>query len=412
MAVRSFASRCILLIVINMLAVVVSRPQSSKPGSDFQQVAGAGTDVGVGADGSVFVIGTAPCDGNGCGIYRFDGTTFQKIEGSAVRIAVDPTGHPWVVNRSGGIWRLVNGHFQQVAGAATDVGVGADGSVFVIGTAPCDGNGCGIYRFDGTTFQKIEGSALGIAVGPAGNPWVVNRHQGIFRTEVKPITAATASAAVVSTAAHDSFPTADCSPQQVPGKHGTLNIYRVPFNGDGQGNGISHSIWVNFTMFDDGRIEAPLKYDNDSKESFCGGVHIRLGDISNNWIAEFYSDPNQCVDGRPLISLSGGPVDKHVSWNLRTTPEVACRYAHLYIVPNTDHAASSPTLTGPSPCSIAPNPNYACKLGTGSLEPAVFGDNGCSSGQCAPGFHPVCSPARCEPENERSLASACGCVHD
>src|SRR5262245_60102736 len=90
---------------------------------------------------------------------------------------------------------------------------------------------------------------------------------------------------------------ADCSPRVVPGKHGTLNTYRVPFNGDGHGNGISQSIWVNFRMFDDGRIEAPLKYDNDSKEAFCGGVHIRLGDINNNSIAEFYSDPTECVNG-------------------------------------------------------------------------------------------------------------------
>ncbi len=135
----------------------------------------------------------------------------------------------------------------------------------------------------------------------------------------------------------------DCSPAQVPGKHGTLNIYRVPFNGDGHGHGISHSIWVNFRMFDDGRIEAPLKYDNDSKEAFCGGVHIRLGDLNNNSIAEFYSDPNQCVDGRPLISLGGGPVEKNVNWNLQTTREVACKYAHLYIVPNTNHPATPGT---------------------------------------------------------------------
>jgi hypothetical protein len=129
----------------------------------------------------------------------------------------------------------------------------------------------------------------------------------------------------------------------VPRKHGTLNIYRVPFNGDGHGHGISQSIWVNFRMFDDGRIEAPLKYDNDSKFSFCGGVHIRLGDVNNKSIAEFYSDPHQCGDGRPLISLGGGAVDTHVRWNLQTTPEVACKYAHLFIEPNHDHPATVPT---------------------------------------------------------------------
>jgi hypothetical protein len=151
---------------------------------------------------------------------------------------------------------------------------------------------------------------------------------------VRPMTAAASAAA--------SPAQADCSPTDVPGKHGTLNNYRVPFNGDGNGNGISHSIFVAFRLFDDGRIEAPLRYENDSKAAFCGGVHVRLSDKSNNSLAEFYSDPHQCVDGRPLISLSGGPIDRIVSWSFRTSGGVACRYANLYIVPNYDHAASSP----------------------------------------------------------------------
>jgi hypothetical protein len=132
----------------------------------------------------------------------------------------------------------------------------------------------------------------------------------------------------------------NCSPAVVPGKHGTPNNYRVPFDGDGHGNGISKSIFVTFTMFDDGRIEAPIRYSNDSKEPFCGGVHIRLGDINNKAIAEFYSDPSRCGDARPLISVGGGPVDQTFTWNFQTTPDVACKYANLYIVPNHNHPAS------------------------------------------------------------------------
>jgi len=144
-----------------------------------------------------------------------------------------------------------------------------------------------------------------------------------------------------ATANESSAAQEDCSPTDVPGKHGTLNTYRVPFDGDGNGNGISQSIWVDFTMYDDGRITAPLKYDNASKERFCGGVHIRLGDNANRSIAEFYSDPNHCIDGRPNL---GGPThEETVEWNLQTTPDVACKYRHLYIVPNRDHPATSST---------------------------------------------------------------------
>ena len=132
----------------------------------------------------------------------------------------------------------------------------------------------------------------------------------------------------------------DCSPSQVSGKHGTINHYTVAFNGDGHGNGVSHSVKVDFQLFDDGRIEAPFRYENDSKEPFCGGIHIRLGDSRNASIAEFYSDPQQCVNGRPLISIGGGVIIQKHDWSLHTTPEVACRYAHLYIVPNFDHPAT------------------------------------------------------------------------
>ena len=156
----------------------------------------------------------------------------------------------------------------------------------------------------------------------------------------------------------------DCNPKDVPGKHGTTNIYRVPFNGDGRGKGVSQSIVVKFTMFDDGRIEAPLTYENDSKEAFCGGVHIRLGDINNNSIAEFYSDPKQCVNGRPVISLGGGVIVRNVDWKLQTTREVACKYAHLYIVPNHNHAATSPT-TPPDPYPWIPSGRWAVYEMTG-----------------------------------------------
>ncbi len=206
-------------------------------------------------------------------------------------------------------------------------------------------------------------------------------------------------------AAHRAFGQ-DCSPTQVPGKHGTRNIYRVPLNGDGHGHGISHSIWVDFTMFDDGRIEAPLKYDNDSKEPFCGGVHIRLGDINNNAIAEFYSDPHQCVAGRPLISTGGGPVERHVKWSLQTTSEVACRYAHLYIVPNYDHPATAATpmknsqgasghgmLVTLQSCGYqAAGRNVVCSnTATGMSNARLLGVNDTSTGACVNLLFQACS---------------------
>lgn len=134
-----------------------------------------------------------------------------------------------------------------------------------------------------------------------------------------------------------------CAPDNVPGKHGTPNNYNVPFN-----SGVSHWIKLTFRMYDDGRIEAPLTYENDSvNQTFCGGVHIRLGDSANNAIAHFYSDPTRCMNGKS--PFGGGPSRQTYSWSFRTTPEVACRYAHLFIEPNRDHPDNTSSAAPAAP---------------------------------------------------------------
>jgi hypothetical protein len=132
---------------------------------------------------------------------------------------------------------------------------------------------------------------------------------------------------------------ADCRPADVPGKHGTTNVYRVALDGDRAGHDISQSIWVTFRMFDDGRIEALLKYDNATREPLCGGVHIRLGDADNNAIADFYSNPYWCVNGQPDVhpARENAGDGETYTLSLMTTAAVACRYAHLYIEPNYTH---------------------------------------------------------------------------
>jgi hypothetical protein len=53
----------------------------------------------VGADGSLWVIGTNPVPG-GYGLYRWTGTAWAGIPGGAVDITVGPVGRPWVINSS------------------------------------------------------------------------------------------------------------------------------------------------------------------------------------------------------------------------------------------------------------------------------------------------------------------------
>lgn len=146
----------------------------------FVPVFGAARDIGVGADGSVWVIGTEPQPG-GYAIYRLaGGAAWTKVPGGAVRIAVAHDGRAWVVNDMRQIYRFNGTFFQPMIGAATDIGAGSDGTVWAVGTDPQPG-GFGIYRFDGAAWTKIPGGAVRVAVGPDGFATVTNNLRQIYR---------------------------------------------------------------------------------------------------------------------------------------------------------------------------------------------------------------------------------------
>ena len=108
----------------------------SGPQPTWTPLSGTGTDVGVGANGVLWVIGTDPASAADKSIYQWDGSTFRQMSGAAVRIAVDPNGRAWVVNSGNAISRWTGSAWQQMPGAALDIGIGANGSVWVIGSRP------------------------------------------------------------------------------------------------------------------------------------------------------------------------------------------------------------------------------------------------------------------------------------
>lgn len=146
----------------------------------WELLSGAATDIGIGADGSVWVIGTNSRRG-GYAIYRLDHFGWMRVEGAGVRIDVDAYGTPWVINDADEIFRLENGLWRRLPGRARDIGIGADGSVWAIGMDDRAG-GHGIYRFNGSDWDKVPGSGSHISVGPDGEPWVVNRSGDLYRS--------------------------------------------------------------------------------------------------------------------------------------------------------------------------------------------------------------------------------------
>ncbi|MCQ4575481.1 MAG: von Willebrand factor type A domain-containing protein [Candidatus Brocadiales bacterium] len=150
-------------------------------GGSWRKLPGSAHDIGVGANGAVWIIGTDETDG-GYGIYRWNGSGWDGVDGGGVRIAVGPAGEPWIVNSRQEIFERAGDGWQKLPGSAHDIGVGANGAVWIIGTDTTDG-GYGIHGWNGVDWDKVEGSAVAIAVGPDGELWIVNAEQEIFRGE-------------------------------------------------------------------------------------------------------------------------------------------------------------------------------------------------------------------------------------
>jgi streptogramin lyase len=98
---------------------------------------GLANDIGVGANGSVWVIGTQSTAG-GDHIYQWNGSSWiQEPSASGSRITVGPDGQPWVVNTSGQIWhRISSGNWSLFSGLGQEISVDFDNTPWVLGTGP------------------------------------------------------------------------------------------------------------------------------------------------------------------------------------------------------------------------------------------------------------------------------------
>jgi hypothetical protein len=135
---------------------------------EWVQIPGNASDIGVGANGFVWVI-----DSYGK-IYRrhanpSDG--WQDMVGAATRLDVDHNGLAWVVQEDGRIYNSngLPGEWHEVPGRARDIGVGADGDVWMADKE--DGT---VHRWNAglQKWDKTDGHiTANISAGPNGSPW-------------------------------------------------------------------------------------------------------------------------------------------------------------------------------------------------------------------------------------------------
>ncbi len=156
-------------------------------GINWTQIPGLATDIAVGADGSVFIIGIDEVSATGGNsICKWTGSGWTTLtECAGTRIAVDAKGTPWVVNKSQLIFKY-NGlglPWKQMPGKATDIGIGANGSVFITSNETVSNTGgYSIKKWNGYTWNTLNGIAgVNISVAPNGTPYWVDKSNLIFK---------------------------------------------------------------------------------------------------------------------------------------------------------------------------------------------------------------------------------------
>lgn len=146
------------------------------------------SDVGIGANGSVWAIGPNGVDlvgGSGLATGLFGTfTSPAPTNTSKSRIAVGADGSPWIVDDNYNIYHLnlQTGLWTHLPGLAVDIAVTSDGTTWVTGTL-LTGGGHFIYFWNGSSWIQVSpGSGDYIAGGPndGGQPWVTNDSHVIY----------------------------------------------------------------------------------------------------------------------------------------------------------------------------------------------------------------------------------------
>ena len=144
-----------------------SVPDPPDPADSTKQL--EASDIGVSPNGSVFVIASNVVTG-GFGIWEYTSGSWQQFPGGGIRISMDASGNPWVVNATQQLWAW-NGAWALQTVTAQDVGAGPQ--VWIASTQSTDGGGSP-EMLDGGTWWAAGGGITNAAAGSAGEVYATN----------------------------------------------------------------------------------------------------------------------------------------------------------------------------------------------------------------------------------------------
>jgi len=78
-----------------------------REGDTWRQMPGLATHLAIGAEGSMWHIGTDRRGETGYGIYRWNDGAWEQVEGAGIGIAVGRDGVPWCWTAHGDIYKAV-----------------------------------------------------------------------------------------------------------------------------------------------------------------------------------------------------------------------------------------------------------------------------------------------------------------
>ena len=145
-------------------------------GTAWLPAEGVGVDVGIGDDGTVWVV--APQ----YGAARWTGagwTAPDTDQPALVRVDVGPDGQPWAVDVTGRLWTAADSGWLSVAEGVEDVAVAPDGRVWAVVVDRVGTSGVVQWWDDGWHDGDGSPKAWRLSAGPDGVVWVVTAEGAI-----------------------------------------------------------------------------------------------------------------------------------------------------------------------------------------------------------------------------------------
>jgi len=139
-------------------------------------------DLKIGKNDEIYYISLI-ASANDFVVHEWVGGAGIQLAGTAIKVAVDTSGSPWVVNSYGDVHQMIGSSWSAKGGQATDIIIGDKNTPFVVGKTPTEG-GKIIQKWDSVSnsWETLPGiGGVSLALDSEENPYVVTEDHKVYR---------------------------------------------------------------------------------------------------------------------------------------------------------------------------------------------------------------------------------------